>query len=302
MNRFQRVPGAVAVAALLASCASAPERRPGPPDRPAAQVDQTSGSTAKGASPPGQGAQPAGAAEGDSALKQANNPLANMKALNFHNYYVPELAGVDDTANTFWVRYAQPVSTGVGDWLVRASLPVSTVPTGMQENESGLGDGNVFAAYLFDTGDPSLSYGVGPLLGVPTATDDVLGRDQWSAGAAAVLFDARSAHFQYGGLLTYQHKIGGSDRAPDTNLLAAQPFGILQMGNGVYFRSSGIWAFDLESGDYSVPVGAGLGRVVKIGKVVLNFFAEPQFTVLQDGNGQPEFQLFFGFNTQFLGG
>jgi hypothetical protein len=49
-------------------------------------------------------------------------------------------------------------------------------------------------------------------------------------------------------------------------------------------------------------VGLGLGRVVKAGDIVFNLFAEPQFTVLQDGMGQPEFQLFIGFSTPFLGG
>ncbi|MEZ5988152.1 MAG: hypothetical protein R3F30_03335 [Planctomycetota bacterium] len=236
------------------------------------------------------------------ALKQANNPLANFKAINVHNYHVSELSGTDETANTAWLRYAQPVATGFGDWLVRASLPLQTVPTGPGQAESGLGDANVFAAYLFDSGDPSVSYGVGPLLGLPTATADELGTDQWSAGFAAVLFDATSDQVQYGGLVTWQHKFAGEDRAPDVNILAIQPFAMLQLGGGTYFRSTGIWGFDLERGDYSVPIGFGIGHVVKAGKTVLNFFIEPQFTVLHDGPGQPEFQVFIGFNTQFMGG
>ena len=32
-----------------------------------------------------------------------------------------------------------------------------------------------------------------------------------------------------------------------------------------------------------------------------NFYVEPQFTVLDDGPGEPQFQVLFGFNTQFLG-
>ena len=56
---------------------------------------------------------------------QANNPLAEFKALNFQNYYIPELSGADDeNANTFWLRYVQPF----GKWLVRASLPTLRVP------------------------------------------------------------------------------------------------------------------------------------------------------------------------------
>jgi hypothetical protein len=138
------------------------------------------------------------------------------------------------------------------------------------------------------------------LLGVPTATEDEVGTGQWSAGAAAVLFDARSSVIQYGGLVTYQTKIAGSDRVDDLSLLAVQPVGFLQLGSGVYFRSVGIRAFDLESGDYSIPIGAGLGKVVKMGKVVFNFYLEPQYTVLHEGAGQPEYQVLFGFNTQLF--
>ena len=32
-------------------------------------------------------------------MEQANNPLANMTALNFHNYYMPKLADAPEGAN-----------------------------------------------------------------------------------------------------------------------------------------------------------------------------------------------------------
>ena len=46
------------------------------------------------------------------AVTQANNPLANMKALNFHNYYMGELTETDKSADQLWVRYVQPFSLG----------------------------------------------------------------------------------------------------------------------------------------------------------------------------------------------
>jgi len=289
---------ALTTLALLGSCATAPAAGPPSPDAlgpaasPPSQAAEKSAEQAEG--------QPA--AEAQAELKQANNPLANMRALNFHDYYVPDLSGTDETANLFYLRYAQPFQVGTTSWLMRATLPVNRFPVGMQSSESGLGDANVFAAYLFDTPNPAVSFGLGPIVGLPTATDDALGTDQWSAGAAMVVFDARSDLVQYGSLVTYQHKIAGSDSDPDVNLLALQPFGMLQLGGGSYFRSTGIWTFDLESGNYAVPLGFGLGRVVKAPGVVLNFFLEPQVTLLEEGPGQPEFQVFFGFNTQFLGG
>ena len=61
-----------------------------------------------------------------------------------------------------------------------------------------LGDFNAFAAYLIDTGDPEVSFGFGPQLTAPSATDDALGSGKWSAGFANVLFNAKSKKFQYG--------------------------------------------------------------------------------------------------------
>ena len=230
------------------------------------------------------------------AAAQANNPLANFTAFNLHNYYIPELSGAtEETANSFILRYARPL----GGWLMRASLPFNRTPTGINTTQSGLGDLDVFFAYLFDTGNPARSFGIGPQIVLPTATEDATGTGKYQAGLAAVYFDASSALFQWGGLLTYRTDIGGDSDRADTSLLAAQPFYFVQMGGGYYLRGAPIWTFDLENDTYSVPVALGFGKVFKSGKTVFNVFAEPQFTVLSKGDGQPQFQLFVGFNMQF---
>ncbi len=232
------------------------------------------------------------------AAANANNPLADMRAFNLHNYYVPELSGLDNqNANTFWLRYAQPFGT----WLFRGSLPVSRVPTGAGTTTSGLGDVNAFAAYLFDTGDPAVSVGVGPQLTIPTASEDEIGTGRWQGGFATVYFDASSPVFQWGGLVTWQTDFAGDDDRPGTNLLALQPFYFVQLGKGLYVRGAPIAVFNLENDTYHVPVGLGLGKVIPTPSVVYNVFIEPQFTILDRGAGQPELQLFVGFNMQFLG-
>lgn len=231
-------------------------------------------------------------------LAKANNPLANMRALNFQNYYVSEISGApDQTANTLWARYVQPIDR----WLLRASLPLSRTPVGPSGSESGLGDLNVFAAYVLSEPTSPVTYGVGPLLVIPTASDDALGSGKWQAGAAAVYFNAASPEIQYGGLVTYQTDFAGDSSRAGTSLMAIQPFCFYQLGDGKYLRSAPIMAFDLENGNYNVPIGVGVGKVIKLSNGnVLNLFIEPQFTILEDGPGQPELQLFFGLNTQFM--
>lgn len=231
---------------------------------------------------------------------QANNPLANMTAFNLQNYYIGELTESDEDANQFWLRFAKPFSISKTNWIMRASLPLNSFPTPPDnDKETGLGDFNVFAAYLFDTGNPAISFGIGPQLTMPTATDDALGSEKWSAGLANVLFNAKSPKYQFGYLLTWQHSFAGESDRADVNIGAFQPFFFYQLGNGLYLRSAPIWVYNFENDNYSVPLGLGIGKVIARGKTVFNFFVEPQYSIADRGPGQPQWQIFFALNLQF---
>jgi hypothetical protein len=228
-------------------------------------------------------------------LANANNPLADIKAINFQADYIPKLYGLDDeVANTFWVRAAMPF----GRWLTRASLPLSTVPTGAADAQSGLGDFNILSMYLA-VQEPTLSMGIGPLLVAPTASYDELGAGKWQAGAAAVAFATPSPVVQYGGLVTWQTSFAGDDERADTSVLVSQIFWMWQLGGGTYLRMAPAWYFNLRNGDYNIPFGPGIGKVIMTDKIVYNIFIEPQFTILHDGVGQPALQIFTGLNLQF---
>ena len=134
---------------------------------------------------------------------------------------------------------------------------------------------------------------------MPTAASDALGSGKWQGGLAAVAFAVPDPKFQIGGLVLWQASFAGDEDRDNTNVLAVQPFAFWQLGGGTYLRMAPIWGFNLESGNYNVPFGIGVGQVTKVGRTVFNIFLEPQFTMLHDGVGQPAFQLFMGLNMQF---
>lgn len=235
-----------------------------------------------------------------SDVAQANNPLANFTAFNLHDYYIGEVTETDTDANQFWARFAKPFAIGSSKWLMRASLPVNTFPVAPQfDHQTGLGDLNVFAAYLIDTGNPGVSFGVGPQVTAPTASKDALGSEKWSAGVVNTLFNSTSPKFQYGYLLSWQASFAGADDRVDVNLGAFQPFMFYQLGHGTYLRSSAVMAYDFEHSSYSVPIGLGIGQVIPRERVVFNVFIEPQVSVADDGAGWPTWQAFAGLNMQF---
>lgn len=234
------------------------------------------------------------------ANAQANNPLANLRAFNIQNFYIGEFTESDENGFQTILRYAQPLTFDDSTWLFRGSVPIKNFPTQPDgEKQFGLGDADAFAAYLFDTGDPAVSFGLGPQVTLPTATDEDLGSEQFAAGFSNVFFDGSSKEFQYGYLLTWQHKIAGEGGRDTFNVGALQPFGFYQLGEGWYLRSAPIWVYNFNNNDYSVPIGVGAGKVVKQGATVYNFFVEPQYSVADDGPGFPEWQIFFSLNIQF---
>jgi len=73
--------------------------------------------------------------ESASASAQANNPLANMTALNFQNYYMPVISGASSQSymNTTWIRFAKPFASG--KFLLRASVPLSTLAKRIERHQ-----------------------------------------------------------------------------------------------------------------------------------------------------------------------
>lgn len=228
-------------------------------------------------------------------LAKANNPLADLTAFNLQNYHASALYGAPSevTTNTFWARFAQPT----GPVLWRASLPIRTVPH-PDGDINGIGDLDLFAAYLLKN-SPSGTLGLGPMVTFNTAERAELGTGKTLAGLAAVSFAVPSPIFQVGGLLTWLTDVGGDEARDEVSVMAAQPFAFWQLGGGTYLRTAPIWTFDLRNGNYTIPFGFGIGKVVKNGKTAFNIFIEPQWTILHEGAGQPKFQLYAALNMQF---
>ena len=233
-------------------------------------------------------------------LSQANNPLANTTAFNVQSYYIDEFTDIDEGGSQFLLRYAKPLTLGSSQWLMRATFPINNFPVGPSlSHRSGPGDIDIFAAYLMDTGDPGVSFGIGPQVVFPTASPQELGSEQWQLGVANVYFNGRSKTFQYGYLAIYRTGVGSTNGRERVNLLAFQPFVFLQLGSGWYTGTAPVWTYDFNSDDYTIPIGARIGKVFKSGNVIFNVFAEPQVSVADAGAGLPEKQIFFGFNMQY---
>jgi len=82
----------------------------------------------------------------------------------------------DKEANQFWLCYGRPFSAGESNWLLSTSLPLNTYPAAPTGgHQTRLGNLNLFAAWLIDTGNPAVSFDFGSQITAPTASRNALG-------------------------------------------------------------------------------------------------------------------------------
>ena len=95
-------------------------------------------------------------------------------------------------------------------------LPVNPNPT-PGERTFGLSD-LIHASFLTPEGQGTFVWGAGVILGIPTATADVLGSGKWAAGPALRL-TWRSGSFNLGAVAGQRWSFAGDSSRPDLNAL-----------------------------------------------------------------------------------
>jgi hypothetical protein len=218
-----------------------------------------------------------------------------MNAIYLQNYYASTVYGVPGPSNLLDVR-TLVVS---GRQIIRATIPILSGEDSNGNQQSGLGDFNVFDAIRVFPVESKNVLAVGPSLVAPTATDRFLGQGKWQRGLAVIGAYPLSGGSLLVGILTWQHSFAGERTRPDAQAATFQPIAALSVGGGYHVRSSGIWSFDIGDDKRLVPLGAGFGKVFKTGNTIVNALIEPQFTVYRDGIALPSFQLFTGLYFQF---
>jgi hypothetical protein len=140
--------------------------------------------------------------------------------------------------------------------------------SGQFERDAGLGD-----LALLELLSPAHSgnwvLGAGPTAIFPTATSGFTGQGKWQLGPSVVVGYLTKQYFI--GVFPQQWwSIGGEHGRPDTNQMNLQPIATIFFGEGWSFGYSGniLAGWTAPSPDvWTVPVGLGLGKVVKLGRL-----------------------------------
>ena len=132
--------------------------------------------------------------------------------------------------------------------------------------------------YLSPSGTDKVTWGVGPVFQFPSATNGrKLGTEKWSAGPGVVVL-TQPGKWVIGTLANNIWSFAGDSDRVNVNLMTVQPFVNYNFGKGWYVSSSPIitanWAAHGSDDTWTVPVGGGFGRIIRIGKLPVNLSAQ----------------------------
>lgn len=136
--------------------------------------------------------------------------------------------------------------------------------------QSGLGD--IVQSFFFSPVKPTSGgwiWGVGPALLLPTATDDLLGADQWGAGPTAVAL-RQQGPWTYGALVNHLVSVAGNDERADINATFLQPFLSYTTPTAWTFTLSTESTYDWEGEQWTAPVNALAMKVTRIGEQLVS--------------------------------
>lgn len=217
------------------------------------------------------------------------NPIAALISVplqyNFDQNFGPDDDGSVSRLN---IQPVIPVSLNE-DWnlITRVIVPLidqDDMPVSGQ-GESGLGD-TVASLFFSPTAPTSRGWiwGAGPVLLLPTASDDRLGGEKWGVGPTAVTLK-QFGPWTVGGLANHVWSVAGENDRADVNATFLQPFASYITRTKTTFGISSESTYDWESESWSVPLNATVSQMLKVGQQILQVSTGARYWLDAPDNG-----------------
>ena len=209
-------------------------------------------------------------AESDQELaKKLSNPIASLISVPFKYNYDSDYGPEDDgKTSSIIVQPVIPMHLNENWNLIsRTIIPLvdfSDVPSG-SGNTSGIAD--ITESMWFSPKAPTsggLIWGAGPVVLLPTASDDLLGREKWGVGPTTVMLK-QNGPWTVGALAHHIWSFAGENDRQDVSETFLQPFINYTTAAATTYALNTESTYDWKDKQWSLPINLIVTQLVKIG-------------------------------------
>ncbi|CAH1904809.1 conserved hypothetical protein [Candidatus Nitrotoga sp. HW29] len=218
--------------------------------------------------------QTAFAENNEELARKLTNPIASLTSVPFQLNYDSNI-GPNNNGDRYQLNIQPVIPISLNDnWNIisRTILPVASqngIFSGAG-SQSGLGD--VVQSVFFSPTQPTESgwiWGAGPVLLLPTATNNLLGANKWGLGPTAVVLK-QNGPWTYGALANHIRSVAGDHDRQDISASFLQPFLTYTTKEAVTFALNTESTYNWKSEQYAVPINFVATKVTKFGNQLVS--------------------------------
>ena len=230
--------------------------------------------TGVGAQAPGADPTPKAATDQATALaKQQQNPISSLISVPLQGNWDFGLGDRDATGTLFNIQPVVPFGVSRSTNLIlRVILPLASQPGSGDARVNGVGD-VVMTAFFSPAKSGRVTWGAGPVVLLPTATNNALGSEKFGVGPSAVVL-TQPGPWTIGLLFNHIWSTSGANDREDVSSTFLQPFVNYNLGNGLavgaVLEATANWNADEH---WTAPLVFTVSKVARLGNRPVNFVA-----------------------------
>ena len=225
---------------------------------------------------------------GSDLAKKLSNPVADLISVPFQ-YNYNDGYGADGRGQQSYINIQPVIPISIStNWnlISRTIVPLIDQDGLLPGGGSQSGIGNITQSFFFSPKAPTsggLIWGAGPVLQIPTASDDVA-PDQWAAGLTGVVLKQHGP-WTAGALGNHVWSISDESKYGKQSVTFLQPFLSYTTPKATSFGINTESTYNWETEEWAVPINLTVGQVVKIGSQPVQFTLGARYWLDSPDNG-----------------